>query len=416
MTNVHLMQDCLQIEFIAKSEAISFPEFPRLHPNQSQVVLCADNIEITPATVTSEKITQPFCCVSLCATWSVEKRKSSKELSENLRTYILEKHGQSQGYKCISRDFNVPMSTVHNIVKKFTAYATVVYLHEHKRKIDQRRRKVSLLLPSIGGLITVTAYCLVSFFKWPLEVLFLSSVLSGFLGGFATFLGGCFSYIADIAKDIQKKNIRIAFIDIVFGVSSGISGITSGYIITALGFKWSFFIPAILHILNILNIIFILEETIKRAEFYNPVLSKEGVKELFSRVFLLFKHSSCKKRLTIGLLLFAFMFFLFANFGAVNLFTQWRATLYELDSPLCWDPVLIGWGSALSTFCFIGSFRGVFLFTQCLKDFYIVLIGMASWIGGIIMAAFATTTVTMVLGKVHCDKPVQFIPYGYILF
>ncbi|XP_073469471.1 lysosomal proton-coupled steroid conjugate and bile acid symporter SLC46A3 [Aquarana catesbeiana] len=260
---------------------------------------------------------------------------------------------------------------------------------------DNHGRKASLLLPSIGGLITVTAYCSVSFFEWPLEVLYLSSVLSGFLGGFATFLGGCFSYIADIAKDVRKKNIRIAFIDMIFGVSSGISGITSGYIINALGFKWSFFIPAILHILNILYIIFILEETVKRSEFYQPVLSKEGIKELFSGVFLLFKHASCKKRLSISLLLFAFMFFLFANFGAINLFT-----LYELDSPLCWDPVLIGWGSALSTFCFIGSFLGIFLFTRCMKDSYICLIGMASWIAGIVMAAFATTTVTMMLVRV----------------
>ncbi|CAI9557855.1 unnamed protein product [Staurois parvus] len=260
---------------------------------------------------------------------------------------------------------------------------------------DNHGRKASLLLPSIGGFISVTAYCSVAFFELPLEVLYLSSVVSGFLGGFATFFGGCFSYIVDIAKDLQKKNIRIAFIDMIFGVASGVAGITSGYIINALGFNWSFFISAILHIINILYIIFILEETVKRSEFYQPVLSKEGFKELFSGVFLLFKHASCKKRLTIGLLLFAFMFFLFADFGAASLFT-----LYELDSPLCWDPVLIGWGSALSTFCFVGSFLGVFLFTRCLKDSYIVLIGMASWIGGIIMAAFATTTVTMMLVRV----------------
>ncbi|XP_072260659.1 lysosomal proton-coupled steroid conjugate and bile acid symporter SLC46A3 [Pyxicephalus adspersus] len=260
---------------------------------------------------------------------------------------------------------------------------------------DNHGRKASLLLPSIGGLITIIAYCLTAFFELPLEVLYLSAVFSGFLGGFATFIGGCFSYIADIAKDLQKKNVRIAFIDMVLGVSSGIAGITSGYVINAMGFKWSFFIPAILYILNILYIIFLLEETVKRSEFSQSVLSKEGIREVFSGVFLLFRHASCRKRLVIGLLLFAFMSFLFADFGAISLFT-----LYELDSPLCWDPVLIGWGSALSTLCFVGSFLGVYLFTRCLKDAYIVLIGIASWIGGIIMAAFATTTVTMMLVRV----------------
>ncbi|XP_056417810.1 solute carrier family 46 member 3 [Hyla sarda] len=255
---------------------------------------------------------------------------------------------------------------------------------------DQHGRKASLLLPSIGALITISAYCSVSFFDQPLEILYISSVFSGFLGGFATFIGGCFSYIADIAKDVQKKNIRIAFIDMILGVSSGVAGITSGYIIRAFGFKWSFALPAFLHLLNILYILFILEETVIRSEFQQNVLSKDGFRELFSGVFVLFKNASCRKRVTISLLLFAFMSYLFTNFGAVSLFT-----LYELDSPLCWDPVRIGWGSALSTFCFVGSFLGIFFFTRCLKDAYIIFIGIASWIGGITMAAFSTTTVTM---------------------
>ena len=36
----------------------------------------------------------------------------SKELSEDLRTNILEKHRQSQGYKSISGDLNVPVLSV----------------------------------------------------------------------------------------------------------------------------------------------------------------------------------------------------------------------------------------------------------------------------------------------------------------
>ncbi|XP_073518580.1 lysosomal proton-coupled steroid conjugate and bile acid symporter SLC46A3 [Phyllobates terribilis] len=257
---------------------------------------------------------------------------------------------------------------------------------------DQHGRKASLLLPSIGALLTISAFCSASFFDLPLEILYVSAVFSGFLGGFATFIGGCFSYVADIAKDMQTKNVRIAFIDMILGVSSGVGGITSGYILQALGFKWSFLLPAILHILNILYILFILEETVKRSEFQQNVMSKEGFKELFSGVFLLFKHASCKKRVAISMLLFAFMAYLFSNFGALSLFT-----LYELDAPLCWDPIRVGWGSALSMFCFIISFLGVVLFTRCLKDAYIVLIGIASCIGGMTMAAFATTTVTMML-------------------
>ncbi len=61
----------------------------------------------------------------LCVTLSMEKRKKCKELSVDLREQIVEKHGQSQGYKSISRDLNVPVSTVR---KRFTAHGTVANL------------------------------------------------------------------------------------------------------------------------------------------------------------------------------------------------------------------------------------------------------------------------------------------------
>ncbi len=48
--------------------------------------------------------------------------------------FFLEKQGQSQGYKSISRDLNVPVSTVCNIIKRFTAHSTVANLPGRVRK------------------------------------------------------------------------------------------------------------------------------------------------------------------------------------------------------------------------------------------------------------------------------------------
>ncbi len=59
----------------------------------------------------------------LCVILSMEKRKKCKELSVDLRELFLETRGQSQGYKSISRDLNVLVSTVHNFIKRFTAHA-----------------------------------------------------------------------------------------------------------------------------------------------------------------------------------------------------------------------------------------------------------------------------------------------------
>ncbi len=66
-----------------------------------------------------------------------------KELSVDLREKIVEKHGQSQGYKSISRDLNVPVSTVRNIIKRFTAHGTVANLpgRGRKSKINEKLQR-----------------------------------------------------------------------------------------------------------------------------------------------------------------------------------------------------------------------------------------------------------------------------------
>ncbi|KAF7663468.1 hypothetical protein LDENG_00210590 [Lucifuga dentata] len=78
-------------------------------------------------------------------TLSTEKRKKGRELSEKVRQKIIAKHGQSQGYKFISRHLDVAVSTVCNVIKKFKAHGTVANLpgRERKRKVDQRlQRKI----------------------------------------------------------------------------------------------------------------------------------------------------------------------------------------------------------------------------------------------------------------------------------
>ncbi|KAI2658486.1 hypothetical protein H4Q32_016572 [Labeo rohita] len=64
----------------------------------------------------------------------MEKSFKFKELSVDLREKTVEKYGQPQGYKSISRDLNVPVSTVCNIIKRFTAHGTVVNLPGHGQK------------------------------------------------------------------------------------------------------------------------------------------------------------------------------------------------------------------------------------------------------------------------------------------
>ena len=82
-------------------------------------------------------------CVTVCPTMSTEKRKKTRELSEEVRHKIVAKHGQSQGYKSISRDLDVPVSTIRNVIRKFKAHGTVANFpgHGRKRKLDRRLQR-----------------------------------------------------------------------------------------------------------------------------------------------------------------------------------------------------------------------------------------------------------------------------------
>lgn len=70
----------------------------------------------------------------------MEKRNKSREVSQDLRSKTVEKYEQSQGYKTISRDLEVPLSIVRNIIKMFGTHGTVGNFPGTgwKRKTDKR--------------------------------------------------------------------------------------------------------------------------------------------------------------------------------------------------------------------------------------------------------------------------------------
>lgn len=73
----------------------------------------------------------------------------TKELSEDIRGAIISKDKTFKGYKAISKDLGIPVSTVRNVIKKFAKHGTVKNLPGRggKRKINNRslRRLVRMV-------------------------------------------------------------------------------------------------------------------------------------------------------------------------------------------------------------------------------------------------------------------------------
>ncbi|XP_061484476.1 lysosomal proton-coupled steroid conjugate and bile acid symporter SLC46A3 [Rhineura floridana] len=259
---------------------------------------------------------------------------------------------------------------------------------------DRWGRKISLAFPLVGNLISSFFLSVMSYWSLPLSLLFITAFISGLFGGLATFLGGAFSFVVDLCENQKQKIIRIAVVDLIFGLMSGLGGLSSGYILKDIGFTLTFVMISLLHTVNFFYVTCFLDDTVQVSDV-QPQSLREGLKETFSGVYVLFQSSSCRKRTSIILLLCTFMTYLFTMFGGITLYT-----LYELNAPLCWNAIYIGYGSAASTSISLIGFLGLLLLSKCLRDIYIVYLGIFSYIGGAVMAAFANTTLLMFLVRV----------------
>lgn len=263
---------------------------------------------------------------------------------------------------------------------------------------DRGGRKITIIMPLIGTLIYTLSFLIVSYFELNIYLLIGSSLASSLFGGLGTFLGGCFAYVADLCEDGQQKTLRMAGIDMMIGLLAGVASISTGYFLRAAGFNWPFITSALVQCLILLYAIFILEETVTKppsdAIALNGTPQSSALKQMISGVYQMFIRTSNRCRTILALLMLIFTSFSFTYVGGISLMT-----LYELNKPLCWTEILIGYSSALSTTVFLTSFVGVMVFTYCgIPQLVIILMGIMSVMSGMMLVAFTKTTFLMFIG------------------
>ncbi|KAL6091477.1 hypothetical protein STEG23_001829 [Scotinomys teguina] len=261
---------------------------------------------------------------------------------------------------------------------------------------DNHGRKLPMILSSLGSLGTNIWLCVLSYLHLPLQFLIASNFIGALFGNYTTFWGASFAFIVDQCKEYKQKIIRIAILDFMLGVVAGLTGLTSGYFIRELGFVWSYFIIAVVLMVNLTYITFFLRDPIRESSSQIVTMScSESLKDVFYRTYMLFKNGSSKRRSLLCLLIFTIVIYFFVVFGISPIFT-----LYELGSPLCWNEVYIGYGSALGSISFLSSFLGIWLFSYCLEDVHITFIGILTTMVGMVLAAFSKTTLMMFLVRI----------------
>lgn len=265
---------------------------------------------------------------------------------------------------------------------------------------DRGGRKITLIMPVIGNLFYISGYLAISYFKLNIYLTIGCSLVSSLFGGFGTFLGGSFAYVADISKNDHQRTLRLAAVDMILGVLGGAAALSTGYYLKAAGFNWPFITAALGLILLLFYVIFLLEETVKNVPLDDSRLESPpqglAVKQMFYSIYHLFAEGDHRHKATLIILLLTFIIFVFADMGGLSLIT-----LYELNKPLCWTGIMIGYGSALGTMVLLTSFFGVMAFSKCqVPQTLIVLIGFLSFMVGMIMVSFAKTTEMMFIARV----------------
>ncbi|XP_033954354.1 lysosomal proton-coupled steroid conjugate and bile acid symporter SLC46A3 [Pseudochaenichthys georgianus] len=260
---------------------------------------------------------------------------------------------------------------------------------------DRGGRKITIITPLIGTLLYTLSFLAVSYFELNIYLIIGSSILSSLFGGLGTFLGGCFAYIADLCEDGSRKTLRMAGVDMMIGLLSGVASISTGYFLKAAGFNWPFLTSALVQCVVLLYAIFILEETVRKAPTDAILLDgspqRSAVKQLIYGIYYMFAGASRRSRTLLVLLMLIFTSFSFAYVGGLSLMT-----LYELNQPLCWTEIMIGYGSAVSMSVFLTSFLGVYVFTYCgVPQLVIILMGILSVESGMVLLAFTKTTFMM---------------------
>ena len=79
----------------------------------------------------------------VCTTLNMDHRKLRRELSQEMRKKIIDKHVKGKGYRTISKQLDVPVTTVAHIIQKFKVHGTVANLpgRGRKRKIDDKLKR-----------------------------------------------------------------------------------------------------------------------------------------------------------------------------------------------------------------------------------------------------------------------------------
>ena len=249
---------------------------------------------------------------------------------------------------------------------------------------DKIGRRLLFILPPLGCAMEAGLTMAIIHFELPLWTFYISPVFNVFFGGPSVVYTAIYSYIADTTL-WNKRVIRMIIIDMLRGLLGGFVQLAIGYWI-----RKSYFYPYCLvigvYFLTFFYALFVIPESLFQQ---SPA---RLLKDMCKAIALYVKDNGRKRRWKLWILQLAMIVEIL--FMSTSVFT-----LYEMNNPLCWDSVFIGYyGAIVNTVKAVGGIPGA-LMRRYMEDHWLALLGKLSMAVEFMYLAFVETSLMMYFGE-----------------
>lgn len=241
------------------------------------------------------------------------------------------------------------------------------------------RRKIMIVLPTLGITAYSLLYILMLYTGWNIDGLFMASALRGLSGSSVSLLAGS-SFYAINSVTPENRSSRLALQEFINGATYAIGNIVVGVWVHYAGFLQPFWFIFCLSLFSVFLVIFGVEE-IQTARRTEPS-TENCCYDTFQPLLKLFK---CKDAalLKIWFAILAFQTYAMVHIGQLN-----TLLLYLLGRPFVWPSVKIGIFLSVGMACSaLGTVLAVPFLRHHVSDTTIAIVGLVSkaagtlWIG-----------------------------------
>ncbi|XP_061657131.1 solute carrier family 46 member 2 [Syngnathoides biaculeatus] len=282
--------------------------------------------------------------------------------------------GEDEQQKAIS-DFYM----VTNLIAQLTPIVPALLL---AKAGDRGWRRVPVVVPLCGYLLSSVALLLVVLLGLPIQVMFGAAGILGITGGFCAYWPGVMT-LASLASNTENRSQVMMRVELMYGAAGLLGSLLSGHVFLLYSSRVGhgtvlLCVCTLLHLLSLMHSTVLLQvrEASSQPDESSALLphASNGVPS---------ETSSRKNTVNVVLLFSAAILYGSAVGGAVEILA-----IFVIKEPLQWNAAQVGYGNAAGFVIFLTSFLGAVAFRRCVSDVALILIGMLSFATGIYFMSF----------------------------